>query len=546
MILLPMVKKLLGSTLLFAILITNLVLPSVASAQAWWAPSYEEFNAKVNDESIPNSEIFGERYTHAQVWWVVYSLMSFAIEHRVSECVSANPDNLDNFITCTQQADASQPNFAQRRPSLGFLEFARFSDAMIMMRPASGVNYVASVLERIGAPTAYAQQDGFGFTTLSPVLGLWRASRNASYALVTLSVIVLAFMIMFRTKISPQASVSVQSAIPRIIIGLLLITFSYAIAGFVIDMSYVVLGVIAAVVSQSGVASNNPVDIFNMVNDIGGGILNFGLAVVWIVFRNQYSSIVTTLLGTGFVASVLVLVISLILIVIAVVRIFWIFLRTYVMVILHVIAMPFAALMYIASPSGNMFMQLLKSLVGHVSVFVSVALSVMVAHIFLFGMTSGGGILSGVTIGNVYGVQLLTGSSLVSLPGFSGVDPSALGIFVGIVVLLMGPSLANNIKGLIITGRMTERPSLIGAGLAGAAWGMGSAAATREVGGRLGLEAAKRIRAGKSIPFVDTALAGWAIGNKYVEEHARDQYRRVGTVTPGAKGGTSEPKKTGS
>jgi hypothetical protein len=244
-------------------------------------------------------------------------------------------------------------------------------------------------------------------------------------------------------------------------------------------------------VSQSGLASTDPVNIFNLVNDVGGGILNFGLAVVWVVFRNQYSSIVTTLLGTGFVAGVLILIISLILIIIAFVRIFWIFLKTYVTLIFQVLALPFAALIYMASPNGSVFFSLLRSFVGNVSVFVSVALSVMFAHLLLFSMTSGGGILSTVTIGNIYGVQPTAGSSSLQLPGFTGADPSTLGIFVGIVVLLMGPSIANNIKSLIITGRPArEGFSMMGAGFAATAGGFVGAnmrqGAMSEIGYKLG------------------------------------------------------------
>ncbi len=477
MILVSMYKKIIILFVLVGLLAQSLAFPSVAMANTapWYMPDYQGFMDKVNGP--PDGEIFGERYTHAQVWWIIYSLISFALERNVSQCATDNPDSLDSFIDCVTVADASSPNMA----SLGFLEFARLSDEMVRVKPASGVSYVASVLDHIGISTASAQEGGFGFNTLSPVLGLWRASRNASYALMTLAVVLLALMIMFRMKISPQASVTVMSAIPRIVIGLILVTFSFGIAGFVIDMAYVVLGIVAAVVSQSGIASNDSVAIFNLVNDIRGGILNFGLAVVWMVFRGGFASVFTVYIG--FVASLLVLVIALILIIVAVVRIFWIFLRTYVMVILHVVALPFAALAYVASPSGNMFLQLLRSLIGHVSVFVTVSLTVMVAHILLFTMSAGGGILSNVTVGNIYEVQPVTGSSLINLPGFTGVDPTMLGLFVGIVVMLMAPSIANNIKSLIISGRMArEGFSMIGAGTAAAAGGMAG------VGARVGAQ----------------------------------------------------------
>src|SRR3990167_11023854 len=126
------------------------------------------------------------------------------------------------------------------------------TDSMVINHPASGVEYIASKLHDMGiVPEAYAQGEGFGFATLKPIESLWAASRNAAYALMTVAIVILAFLVMFRAKISPQASVTIQSAIPRVIVGLLLITFSFAIAGFVIDLAYVVIGIISALVAAS-------------------------------------------------------------------------------------------------------------------------------------------------------------------------------------------------------------------------------------------------------------------------------------------------------
>src|SRR5258708_14361646 len=61
-------------------------------------------------------------------------------------------------------------------------------------------------------------------------------------------------MIMFRVKISPQVVVSVQSALPKIAIALVLVTFSYAIAGFLIDIMYVFVGLFSLVFSRFTVA----------------------------------------------------------------------------------------------------------------------------------------------------------------------------------------------------------------------------------------------------------------------------------------------------
>lgn len=102
-------------------------------------------------------------------------------------------------------------------------------------QPASSVEYLADLGSRLGlAKPAYAQ--GFGWQAFSPVLGLWKLFRNIAYLFFVIIFVVIGFMIMFRAKINPQTVISIQNALPRIIVTLLLITFSYAIAGLVIDL----------------------------------------------------------------------------------------------------------------------------------------------------------------------------------------------------------------------------------------------------------------------------------------------------------------------
>jgi len=545
MILSRMYKKLLVAIAVFAILAQGLLSPVVVLAQSqtkpWYAPDYQEFIDKIS--SAPESEIYGERYTHAQVWWIIYSLISFAIEHKISDCFAKNStgnltNGLDSFINCVTAYNTSNSKMAVSSGGLGFLEFARLSDFMITNRPASAVTYFASVLDRVGVPSVYAQQSGFGFNSLLPVFGLWTASRNGSYALITLAVILLAFMVMFRTRISPQVTIGVTTAIPRIVIGLLLITFSFAIAGFVIDLSFVLLGIIAGVFHSSGIINTQNatlIDTFNMTNDVWGGIFNFGISVVFMIMRSFGSPTGTAVAIASIgiipvIASILVLIIALILIIIAVVRIFWIFLKTYVLIILHVVALPFAALMYMAWPGSNTFVQLLKSLVGNVSVFLSIPVSIMIAHVLLWGMSGAGSDL--ITIGNVYHVRGIGGDGFVRLPGFTGVvDMTTMGVFVGITVALMAPSLANNIKSLIISGRMTEKPSMIGAGLATAVGGFAGAGLRTGVGSLLaepGIAGPRVARIIGRIPYQVRSSAAGALGYKGRVEPP------TGSASPGA------------
>lgn len=117
--------------------------------------------------------------------------------------------------------------------------------------PASGIEYLAEMKDSFLGKPAYAQ--GIGFQGLQPILPIWRAFRNVVYILSSLIFITIGLMIMLRVKISPQAVISLQNALPQLITALILVTFSYAIAGLLIDLSYLFTGIVLAILfSASG------------------------------------------------------------------------------------------------------------------------------------------------------------------------------------------------------------------------------------------------------------------------------------------------------
>ena len=125
--------------------------------------------------------------------------------------------------------------------------------ASLYNRPVSSVAYVAYVLNHSGiAKSAYAQGAGWDFLTnttlykddpaagttsqaIPVILQLWTISRNLVYLLFVVIFVAIGFMIMFRSKLNPQTVVNIQLALPNIVVSLVLVTFSYAICGFIID-----------------------------------------------------------------------------------------------------------------------------------------------------------------------------------------------------------------------------------------------------------------------------------------------------------------------
>ncbi len=116
--------------------------------------------------------------------------------------------------------------------------------------PASGVYWAMSSLENAGfIPKTYAAE-GIGFAAISPLMNLWKVFRDLAYMLFVLVFIVIGFMIMFRAKLNPQTVIGVESALPRIVISLILITFSFALAGFLIDLMYVIITLAISIMSD--------------------------------------------------------------------------------------------------------------------------------------------------------------------------------------------------------------------------------------------------------------------------------------------------------
>jgi len=141
--------------------------------------------------------------------------------------------------------------------------------------PASGVYFVYESLHHNGfIPQAYAAE-GIGFASMQSLLPAWKQFRNVSYLILILVIIAIGFMIMFRMKLNPQTVISIESALPRIVITMILIGFSFAIAGFLIDLMYILMAMLLSIFSNllnidvgdlyGKYLKAGPDDIFNLV-----------------------------------------------------------------------------------------------------------------------------------------------------------------------------------------------------------------------------------------------------------------------------------------
>ncbi|MBI4092212.1 MAG: hypothetical protein HY427_03350 [Candidatus Levybacteria bacterium] len=339
--------------------------------------------------------------------------------------------------------------------------------------PVSTHDYGSFMASNFGiGEKAYAQ--GIGFQGLEPTLELWKAFRNITYMIFVLLFLIIGLGIMFRIKIDPRTVMTVQNQIPKIIIALALVTFSYAIAGFLIDLMYVSMYLIISVFTQQGIdavsiTSSTP---FGAAGGIGG---LFGIAggaadtiagIVASIFDGTIGKIlggiigaiigkfvgggiaggipivgaITTLLGgiggaifgneiVGFIARIIAYLIIIIAIFSALLRLWFILIKSYIFILINVVFAPFLIARGLI-PGQAGIGGWIRSMVSNLSVFPVTIIMFLLGKAFIEGFTKG-------TPGNPPFVPPMVGD-------FS--DPKAFAPIIGLGIILMLPEVANMIR----------------------------------------------------------------------------------------------------
>jgi len=88
---------------------------------------------------------------------------------------------------------------------------------------------------------------GYGFCGIQPLIGIWVSMRNIAYLLFVIIFVLIGLAIMFRVHVDPRTVMSIENQIPKIIVGILLVTFSFALAGLLIDVMYVAIYLVGGV-----------------------------------------------------------------------------------------------------------------------------------------------------------------------------------------------------------------------------------------------------------------------------------------------------------
>ncbi len=122
------------------------------------------------------------------------------------------------------------------------------------------------------APTTSVYAGGYEQLRDSGITGMWSRVRDIAYLFFIIVFIVAGFMVMFRHKIGGQAMVTLYNTLPNIIVGLVLVTFSFAIVGFIIDFGAMLIGIVDGFLEVE--ERIDPTSPFNISNVYAGLIFD--------------------------------------------------------------------------------------------------------------------------------------------------------------------------------------------------------------------------------------------------------------------------------
>lgn len=472
-----MFKKL--ATLLFASVLF-LSTASVARAQTpvpnqWWNDSPQQQHNKI--QQSPDTEVNFTKYIYAVVNTVQGALSNQAVA-----------------------PGASAPSAVS---GLGHI-----IAIMTGNPPVRTAQYLAYMGQKAGfVDKAYAQDGGFG--VLQPIQSIWVATRNVAYLITSLTLVVIGFMIMMRKKLDAQTVIGIQQALPSIVITLLLITFSYAIAGFMIDLLYFILYFIVQLLGDNIFEAGGTKKAIDFVTQnsvftvVLGGLFGAG-GVAAGDASEAIAQLIDSLFSSagvlGFITAGLGSLVSgsgigsLIIsgaLLFTMVKLFFSLLTSYAMLLLATIFGPLM-LMTNAIPGSNSFGTWIKNLMGNAAVFPATAIFIILAAALMGNGNANFGIKDTVGFGSpgstAWAPPLLFGVSSSGAAGTSPVD--ALMAVIGLGMLMLTPQFVEMVKkafqaaggegyGSAIgqalqygaSGRYA--PTGLGMGLGGAAWRLG-------------------------------------------------------------------------
>jgi len=355
--------------------------------------------------------------------------------------------------------------------------------------PTSASLYLANLGENIGLSpkSAYAQNVvGSGNGVVAPVLKIWQAMRNLAYVIFILVFVVIGVMIMLRQRINPQTVISAQAALPGLVIGLILVTFSYFIAALIVDIAFVGIQLIINLFLFSNIGLHNVLgddsqlknlgqsaNIFQLFMSTGlngnalGTLYNGGQGQINNVFGGQPMAsiilgviglLVGSLFGPGgvivgsavgviggagapVIVPTIICAVVLIALFIQMFRLLFGLLGAYIQILVMTIAGPLFILVGSIPGRGGTITSWWKGLLGNVLIFPAVFAAFLFAGVILHQDNSWGG---------------------ANMPLFSGLDANAVKALIAFGIILGTPAIPDMVRKAVGAG---GQPGIAGTAL---------------------------------------------------------------------------------
>lgn len=264
-------------------------------------------------------------------------------------------------------------------------------------KPVSGVEYLAGVGRNFSfIKPAYAQPQQpscplapqQGFDVLCPVRLLWSISRNLAYLAFVVIFVAIGFMVMLRARIDPRTVATVQAAIPGIVISLILVTFSFAIAGLIFDIAQVATSLIANAmgpVMQIDTAVLRDRNIFVSMFDLMGLVGDAAQSIVVQIIEAIPSAIANLfqVIGQSGIGQSIVGLFFGILVVFTAFKVFMMLLTALVTIVLMTIGAPFMFLVAAIPGRGGAIVGWFRSIAAAALTFPLTFLLLALAAVFL-------------------------------------------------------------------------------------------------------------------------------------------------------------------
>lgn len=351
--------------------------------------------------------------------------------------------------------------------------------AMITMTyspPLHADQYIADMSNNFGiVKKAYAQTPcttGVGYCGLLPLLQLWKAFRDVAFIIFVVIFILVGLAIMLRIKIDARTVMTIENQIPRIIIALLLITFSFAIAGFLIDLMYVgiylvfnffsnaslypssyqpkLLGQIVQV--QQNYQGDNPFGIFNNlvgIRDIlysgSGGVGALIGNLFYVKPDNGNLFIISGILDAldtaknlgGYLLSWIFTLLGFLILAIAVLvalfRIWFMLIYAYIYILIAVMLAPLWIMGGVMPGSTINFESWMRSLLSNLVMFPTVIGMFLIGRVFMYAFTN-------------QSTSVFVAPLIGNPVGNGGTDFQPIASLIAVGIVLMTPSVAEMMK----------------------------------------------------------------------------------------------------